>query len=147
MGENIGETIMPLTIEEVKEIFMSEYAFLADRLKFRELTLKEAADKKTKNDTEVNSPGVYVFWATTCPRGVVKVGRSLVNSRRRAMEHIGDNTKRKDGTYGMKKLTQEPGAKLLLFNIRDKENAHWLLGLEYFLEKRLKPYIRSDRNG
>lgn len=63
------------------------------------------------------------------------------------MDHIHDNTPSKDKAYRMAQLEDEAGAKVLLFNLADKENVHWLLSIEYFMETKLKPLIPSDRKG
>lgn len=128
------------TIDEIKEIFYSEFGFVADRFEIIELALLEASS------STINLPGVYVHWSPTL--GAVKVGKSQKNSRKRAMEHIRDNTHNKgDESYGMARLQNEPGSKLLLFNVNEQRNAHWLLSLEYFLESRLGPFVSSDRRG
>jgi acetamidase/formamidase len=128
--------------DEIKEIVRTEFGFLADCFGIFELSI---ADASTSTVPAVNLPGVYVHVSPTL--GVVKVGKSHKNSRKRAMEHIRDNTCKKDKSYEMARLANEPGAKVLLFNIISKEKVHWLLSLEYFLEKRLEPLVRSDRSG
>ena len=128
--------------DEIRQIFKSEYGFLVDRFHIAELSLDEAG---TSKEREINLPGVYVHWSPTF--GVVRVGKSQTNSRRRSMDHINYNTTSKDKAYGMAQLVDEVGAKVLLFNVADKENVHWLLSLEYFMETQLKPLIPSERNG
>lgn len=128
--------------DEIKDIFKTEFGFLADRFSIFELSLNDAEISK---EPDTNLPGVYVHWSPTL--GVVKVGKSQTNSRKRSMEHVRYNTLKKGTSYGMAQLADEPGAKVVLFNIISKENVHWLLSLEYFLEDKLGPWVRSDRRG
>lgn len=129
-------------IDEIKEVFKAEFGFLLDRFSIFELDL---IDAKNSKEPGINLPGVYVHWSPI--RGVIKVGKSQANSLKRSLEHIHDNTPHKGATYAMSQLAGESGAKVLFFNIISKENIHWLLSLEYFLEEKLKPMIKSDRKG
>ncbi|GAI01045.1 unnamed protein product, partial [marine sediment metagenome] len=102
----------------------------------KDLTFKEA---KFSPDPDVNRGGVYIWFSNN---RVYKVGRSLGNSRKRAFEHIRDNTGGK-----MAAFKNNPGARLILYNIKNKGNFHWVIALEYFFEWRLKPVIQVKRRG
>jgi hypothetical protein len=129
------------TFEEIMDIFKSEFAFLVDRFTIVEIPVSRLHDSAR---AEENLPGVYIHWSPS--RGVIKVGKSQKNSRTRCIEHLRYSTHNKDGTYSMGQLSDEDGAKVFFFNVKEKD-IHWVLSLEYYLEKRLEPYIRSDRNG
>jgi hypothetical protein len=129
-------------LDEIKEIFRTEFGVLADRFTIFEFSLNDA---KISKEPDVNLPGVYVHWSPTL--GVIKVGKAHDNSRRRAMTHIRKNTHNKGKSYEMALLADGPEAKVFLFNLVSKEDIHWLLSLEYFLESKLRPLIRSERRG
>lgn len=88
--------------------------------------------------------GVYVF---IYEDGMcLKVGKSQQNASKRALEHCRDNTRSKDGTIQMADLRNSDKTYMLVFALQD-ESRHWVLALEYFLEKTLEPRILSLRNG
>lgn len=130
-----------ISIDELKEIFRNEFSSLVDRFNIFELPLLEATASK---EPDINWPGVYVHWSPAV--GPVKVGKSQKNSRKRAMEHIRDNTPKKNSTYGMAQLANEPGAKVVLFNVISKEDVHWVLAVEHYLERKINAFVKSDRN-
>jgi len=110
------------TLSEVKAIFSKEFSLLEDKFNLLVLDIDDALDNSTN---EVNRPGVYVFWR---PKdGVIKVGKSQSNSKKRALEHIRDNTHNAD--INMSSLPDEKEVKLLLFNIIDDKDLHWILSL------------------
>lgn len=89
-------------------------------------------------------PGVYVFIGDS--GRCLKVGKSLSNASKRALQHCGsDNTSSKDGTIHMADLDSGK-TYMLVFALQD-DSLHWVLALEYFLEHELKPAIQSLRNG
>jgi len=120
----------------------TDYGFLFDKLVIVELLVSEIRNISTP---DANLPGVYVHYSPSL--GFVKVGKSQNNSRTRSIDHLHDNTKTRDKKYGMAQLNNETGAKIFLFNVRSREDIHWLLGLEYYMEEKLKPLIASDRRG
>jgi len=129
-----GELIME--VFGVVEIFKKEFDSVCEKFFIYDLALNEAASCAEEH---VWKPGVYVFWR---PAGVVKVGRHLTNARKRALEHIRDNT-----GGSMAELADDPDARLILFTLKDPENMHWAAAVEIFLERELKPEIRSGRLG
>jgi len=58
---------------------------------------------------------------------VLKVGKSLSNARKRALEHFRDNT----GKI-MKDIDGNKDLHLLLFTVNKRENEHWVIALEDF---------------
>jgi len=87
-------------------------------------------------------PGVYVFFGN---KRIWKVGRHLTNSRKRATQHITENTQTQK--HRIKDLEKILDAELILFNVKEKEDNHWVAAIEIFLEKQLKPLIQSKRTG
>lgn len=92
--------------------------------------------------------GVYIFIDEdgTC----LKVGKSLLNASKRALEHCSDNTKSKDGMICMADLRHSDKTHMLVLALQG-ESRHWVLALEYYLEyylkKNLNLRIPSLRNG
>lgn len=124
------------TREEIIDIFKKEFFHCERKFKIFDITMDNA---KTETAIGVVTSGVYVFWKAD---QVIKVGRSLVNTRKRALEHIRDNTGKT-----MEKLKEDKDAHLLLFNVPDKNDIHWVAALEVFFEERLAPQIPSKRRG
>lgn len=87
-------------------------------------------------------PGVYVFYLDG---KVIKVGRHLTNSRKRALEHLKANTRNE--ILEMNTLEGNLESKILLFNVKDPEDYHWLASVEMYFEKKLNPIIKSKRQG
>jgi len=127
-------------ISDVKKAFEREFSSLLDKFKVFELELEAAANN---SDNDVNSPGVYMFWHPDY--GVIKVGKSQSNSKKRALEHIRDDTSNE--RISMATLKEDPNVRLILFNIIDESNLHWILSLEAFMEWNLSPVIHAARMG
>ncbi len=146
-----------LSLPEVIKLFTDEFSSVLD--KFIVVDGQFPGKVEDSRDQELWKPGCYVWWT---PRyGVVKVGRSLVNTRKRALEHIAEHMQCAD--FNMADLRDSSlGARLLLFNIwpsdarlgSENENnekalkaRHWAAAVEIYLEEHLKPLIRSKREG
>lgn len=126
-----------MNIIEIKNLFEAEFEPVRSKFEIYNLPLAEA---EHSNELHIWKPGVYIFWHPI--RGVIKVGRSLDNSRKRAFEHLRDNTGGK-----MDILKNDKEARLLLFNMKDTNDKHWAAALEVFFEERLSPEIKSERCG
>ncbi|MFC1580074.1 hypothetical protein ACFL4N_04110 [Thermodesulfobacteriota bacterium] len=124
-------------IEEIKAKFKTEFGPIADKFHFYNFDLM---DQKNYQGDFIWKPGVYVFWSPEC--SVIKVGRHLTNALKRALEHIRDDTGGE-----MRSLETDPSARLLLFNVKDTKDKHWVAALEIFFELNLKPKIQSGRLG
>ena len=128
---------------DIVSLFSSEFASIKDRFNIIELHMNYAEQDNSK---EAAMPGVYVYLKDN---KVWKVGRHLVNSRKRAIEHV--NVKRTD--YKVVNLKSDPEAVLLLFNLKEHapkngvDFRHWVAALEIFFELRLDPLEKSDRLG
>ncbi|MFQ5330111.1 MAG: hypothetical protein ACE5D4_09020 [Thermodesulfobacteriota bacterium] len=125
------------TIAKIENDFRSELGSIADKFEVFELSV---ADARTSDAQYVWHPGVYVWWHPS--KGPVKVGRHLTNSRKRALEHIGANT---GGVLAS--LGSDSSTKLLLFNVRNPEDRHWVAAIEIYFETVLDPSVPSDRLG
>lgn len=125
--------------QDIKQIFNSEFSFITDKFVIIEEILPNL-----KNSTKdyIYHPGVYIFLFDS---KVIKVGRHLTNSRKRALEHIKAETQKDD--FNMKSLENNPNCKVILINLKSIEDYHWAASLEIFLEKKLNPQIKSKRQG
>lgn len=86
-------------------------------------------------------PGVYIYHLNG---EIIKVGRHLTNSRKRALEHIVSNTKNEK--LEMKDLIDNPNCKVTLLNVKDPQDYHWVAAVEIYMEKVLNPIIKSKRH-
>ncbi len=125
-----------MLLNEILVRIRREFGALTDKFEVYDLPLATIPKDKTAGAA---NPGVYVYLSDD---GVVKVGRHLTNSRKRAYEHIGANT---GGT--MKALLEDPSVRIALFNVASVADLHWVCALEVFLERNLSPAIRSARLG
>lgn len=125
-----------MDVTKIKKLFASEFGTIRDKFEIYDLPLTEAEHSQASH---IWKPGVYVFWH---PRAVIKVGRNFTNSRKRAFEHLRDNTGGK-----MNQLRNDKEARLLLFNVKEPKDKHWVAALEVFLEEQLSPEIKSERLG
>lgn len=121
---------------DIQALFRHEFRDLAERFDYIELSASQVA---LTTDPRVARGGVYVWWRAG---QVVKVGRSMPNTRRRALEHLTDDTGGE-----MSSLRDDPSARLLLFNVRNPDSIHWAFALEVFFERVLHPEVRSKRTG
>lgn len=128
-----------MTTTEIKEEFHAEFGTIADKFTI----IEEYLVNLSKSEVEyIYNPGVYVFWLEG---NVIKVGRHLTNSRKRALEHIKDNTA--NAGVQMASLKENTKVKVLLFNLKNIEDYHWSASAEMFLERNLNPIIKSKRQG
>lgn len=124
-------------IDDINKLFKNEFKTQASLFVLFNLSAEEAI---TSKEAFIWHPGVYVWWHPD--RGTIKVGRHLTNSRKRALEHIQDNT----GQI-MQALGNDSKTRLLLFNVIDPDNKHWVGALEIFFELHLHPLIKSVKLG
>jgi len=47
----------------------------------------------------------------------------------------------------MTALKGDEGTRLLLFNVKESEDKHWIAALEVFFEEQLSPEVKSGRLG
>lgn len=87
-------------------------------------------------------PGVYIFIGNN---QVYRVGVSLSNSRKRVMEHLDVCTS--GNGFSIWDINKYSDKSILLFNVKNKDDRHWLLALEAYFEKILSPLIKARRIG
>ena len=109
--------------------------------KFNAENVKKAVHIYERNDI-IWHPGVYVFYSKG---NVYRLGQHFENSRLRVLQHIRDNTR--NNTHSIQDLESSDDAEVILFNVIDAKNYHWVAAVELFLEKRLAPLIPALRQG
>lgn len=87
-------------------------------------------------------PGVYAFIGND---SLYRVGVSMHNSRSRVMEHLEACTAR-DG-HCVWDINKYEDRSILLFNVKQQFDRHWLLALEAFFESNFSPLIKAGRIG
>lgn len=120
--------------DRVVNLINTEFKDNAQLFRYYNSKLKEV---DLHNDDLVR-PGVYVHHKYG---KAIKVGRHFDNVRKRALEHIQDDT-----GHEMAALKNDDAAELLLITV-DKDKYYWAATLEIFLEINLKPKISSKRIG
>ena len=136
-----------ISLDCINKIFKDEFGIIDSKFKIirvlngKSLTIENILNAKDENDL-IWHPGVYVFFGN---KRVWKVGRHLTNSRKRATQHITENTHTQK--HRIKDLEKIPDAELILFNIIKEEDYHWIAAVEIFLENKLQPLIPSKRTG
>lgn len=125
-----------LSTDDIEGRFRDEFGPVAEKFHISKSPLTEVL---APNRVPIARPGVYIFWKDGA---VIKVGRHFVNSEKRALEHIRDNTA---GT--MSQLRDGGGVYLLLFTVNEQKDIHWVAALEIFFELSLQPTIKSGRLG
>ena len=137
--------------EQIIRMFESEFGFIQDKFEIMDLLGNNSPmDYKTieflalpsKDYNIVWHAGVYLFIGND---QVYRVGVSLKNSRHRVMQHLDVGTS-KDGNSVMD-IDKYPDKSILLFNVKNMEDRHWLLALEAYFEEKLNPLIKASRIG
>ena len=126
-------------INKINKIFNAEFGVIKEKFIFLDMKIEEA--KESKQDF-IWHPGVYIFYTKN---EIIKVGRHLENSRKRALEHINEGTK--NSNFNMKVDFKQEKDSLLLINCIRKEDSHWVAAIEIYLEEQLNPKIKSKRKG
>ena len=142
---------MTQTPEIIIQTFLSEFQPIAHKFVVLQETALSAADSIK---AFVWHPGVYV-WVKD--NRVIKVGRHLENSRKRALEHLNfhaesNSPKSFKGWESNLPVERFPfdnpsEISVLLFNVVHLSDCHWVAAVEIFMEEALKPEIRSARKG
>jgi hypothetical protein len=121
--------------EDIKKIFLAEFSPLKEKFIIYNLSVDDAREP---DETFVWHPSVYVWFHET--DGVIRVGRSLDNSRKRALQHIKENTGGKIIGY-----SKDVRTKIILFNVIHTQDYHWAASLEIYFEDKLNPKIAARR--
>ena len=136
---------------EIIEAFKNEFGFIQDRFEIMDLLENGSKmDSKTieflklpsDNFNIVWHPGVYIFIGNN---SVYRVGVSMRNSRSRVMEHLEDWTS-KNG-HCVWDIDKFDDKSILLFNVKSKNDRHWLLAIEAYFEQKFNPLINAGRIG
>jgi len=137
--------------KQVIAAFESEFFFIKDKFEILDLLENSCPmDSETieylKLPTDdyniVWHPGVYLFIGNN---SVYRVGVSLTNSRWRVMQHL-DACTSANG-YCIWDIDKYEDKSILLINVKEKTDSHWLLALELFLENKFAPHIPAKRKG
>lgn len=129
---------MKLASELILKKFRNEFNLIIDKFVIIEEPLKEL---RSSNSDYIYNPGVYIHHTK---HQIIKVGRHLTNSRKRALEHISDNTK--NDKFEMKELINIQDASVTLINVKSPKDYHWVATIEIFMENNLNPIISSKRH-
>lgn len=142
--------IVPIK-QKIIDAFLTEFDFIKDKFEIMELAMpNENIDYDALNVIKLPSlennivwhPGVYVFSGNN---EVYRIGVSLQNSRARVMQHWINGTS-KEG-FCVCDIDNFDDRSILLFNVKQIEDKHWLLAIEAFLELKFKPKIWASRIG
>ena len=129
-----------MNFSEVERIFKNEFGDKANCFSILHFKYRDTFE------TDIplaNRPGVYLFWHPAYD--VVMLGKHQANSKKRALEHIRDNTKNEIIEIG--RLKDDANLDIYLFNVKDDKDKHWVLALEAFFEWNSKPTIKAHRMG
>jgi len=134
---------MPIvnSVHIIIKLFKSEFSAILTKFDALVLPIHEV---KEENNPMVWHPGCYIWHDG---KQVVKVGRSLNNSRKRALEHLSAKYEDPHAKDAFDTLHNAADAKLILFNVVDLEQYHWVAAVEIFMEKKLNPVVKSKRQG
>jgi hypothetical protein len=136
---------------EIIKAFECEFGFIRNKFELMDLLEnKSPMDNRAINDLKLPSvenniiwhPGVYMFIGN---KSLYRVGVSMHNSRHRVMQHLDEGTT-KDG-HCIWDIDKFKDKSILLINVKNREDRHWLLALEIFIETRFNPKIRAGRIG
>lgn len=136
-----------MNVNEITGVFEHEFAPVLNKFRIIKVLKGHKFDydfiKNAKDDDNIIwHPGVYVFYGN---QTVYRVGRSLDNSRKRALEHIIENTSNEDNEIF--ELGNYDDSELILINVVDINDSHWVAAVEIYLERVLNPLIKSGRAG
>lgn len=137
--------------EKIIEAFEAEFGFLRHKFEVMDLLSNRSAMDHwvidgLKLPSEENNlvwhPGVYFFIGDN---SLYRVGVSMNNSRARVMQHLDACTN--DGTHGIWDIDKSDDKAILLINVKNHSDRHWLLAIEAFFEINFQPLIRARRIG
>ena len=133
------------------EAFEQEFSFIKDKFEIMDLLANDSPMKNEvieylklpSNDYNIVwHPGVYAFLGNNI---VYRVGVSMNNCRAKVMQHLDDYTTKDN--YCIWDIDKFDDKSILLFNVKNKDDRHWLLALEVFFENKFKPLIKAGRIG
>ena len=131
--------------QQLINAFEQEFAFVKDKFELLDLLANESPmdygtieylKLPSDNYNIVWHPGVYLFVGNN---SLYRVGVSMRNSRARVMEHLDACTK--NDSHCVWDIDKFEDKSILLFNVKDKSDRHWLLALEAFFETKFNPCL------
>ena len=131
--------------------FEKEFHFIKDKIEIIDLLGNgsemdyetiEYLKLPTSDYNIVWHPGVYLFLGNN---SVYRVGVSMRNSRARVMKHLEVGTC--CGNISIWDINNYDDKSILLFNVKEKINRHWLLAIEAYFEEQFSPLIKARRIG
>ena len=123
-----------MEIKYIFDVFKKEFSALIEKFDYMDL---DGVAIRESQDPRISRAGVYILYKDG---KVLKVGKSLSNARKQALEHFRDNT----GKI-VKDLDGDSELHLLLFTVDKRENEHWVIVLEDFFEWKLELKSRSEK--
>ncbi|MCK6639646.1 MAG: hypothetical protein L6Q81_06130 [Bacteroidia bacterium] len=145
-----NENSIPLK-HKILNAFEEEFGFIRDKFEVIDLLANntpmdyetiECLKLPSEHYNLVWHPGVYSFIGNNA---LYRVGVSMRNSRSRVMEHLEACTE-KDG-YCIWDIDKFEDKSILLINVKEPTDRHWLLAIEAFLEMKFQPKIKAGRIG
>lgn len=131
-----------MTLDQIIEEFKTEFKPILDKFEIIKVLQNEVpyeyhairTVKRPKSDNNIIwHPGVYVFYGNGKP---YRVGRHLGNSRARVLQHLNASTR--NGKESVWSIKDAPDKEIVLFNVKDRNDYHWVAAVEIFMEKALK---------
>lgn len=137
--------------QQIIDAFKNEFGFIEGKFQIMDLLDNDSPmDYETIEYLKLPSdsynvvwhPGVYAFIGDN---KLYRVGVSIHNSRSRVMQHLDAHTE-KDG-FKIWDINQYKDKSILLINVKNKADRHWLLAIECFIESKFLPLIKAGRIG
>jgi len=137
--------------QQIIDAFEKEFFFIKDKFEIIDLIENESPmdyeiieylKLPSENYNIVWHPGVYLFIGNN---SLYRVGVSMRNSRARVMEHLSASTK--NDNHCIWDIDKFSDKSILLFNIKNTIDRHWLLALEAYFELTFAPLIKARRIG
>jgi hypothetical protein len=137
--------------QQIVTKFEDEFYFIKDKFEIIDLLANDSPmDYETIEFLKLPSPdnnivwhpGVYAFIGNN---ELYRVGVSMKNSRARVMQHL-DACTSKNG-YSIWDINKYADKSILLINVKNKIDRHWLLAIEAFIETQFNPNIKAARIG
>lgn len=137
--------------DEILQAFDSEFGFIKEKFEIMDLLSNNIPMEDypirnlalpSENFNIVWYPGVYMFIGNNL---LYRVGVSMRNSRARVLEHLNVGTSK--GGHSILDIDKFDDKSILLINVKDKKDRHWLLSIELFFEERFNPLIKAGRKG
>ncbi|MBK9635082.1 MAG: hypothetical protein IPO64_11380 [Bacteroidetes bacterium] len=144
-------TVTLKIIQQLIDAFNKEFHFIKDKFEIIDLLAnKTLMNTKTIRNLKLPTneynivwhPGVYVFIGNN---ELYRVGVSMTNSRARVLQHL-DGCTTKDG-FAIWDINKYEDKSILLFNVKNISDKHWLLAIETYLETKFAPLISAGRIG